>query len=189
MIAEPPEAEPVPPAGLDSMLCFGSFQVRFCAMFWFANLFAESAWYSAVSFVVLEVSGEWGLPAAQSGLYPVCLFSGQFFGSFFFGLLADRVGRRPVMIICMATVSLSGLCCAFAPAFATAFLGPHCSYSAPAPPQISDGCFVPLMAALTLQGFALGGTIPTYLLREYIRHKIHQSATVVWSIFDMHCPE
>lgn len=51
MLAEPlAGAAPAapPPAGLDSMLRFGAFQVRFCAMFWFANLFAESAWYRSV---------------------------------------------------------------------------------------------------------------------------------------------
>lgn len=35
--------------GLDSMLQFGAFQWKFCLIFWVANLFAESAWYSAVS--------------------------------------------------------------------------------------------------------------------------------------------
>ena len=97
---------------VDAIFKFGAFQVRFCLIFWLANLFAESAWYSAVSFVVLEVSGAWGLPAAQSGLYPVCLFSGQTLGSFFFGMLADRLGRRPVLILCMTSVSITGLCCA-----------------------------------------------------------------------------
>ena len=95
-------------SGLDSILKFGAFQLRFCVIFWLANLFAESAWYGAVSFVVLEVSGEWGLPAAQSGLYPVCLFTGQTLGSFFFGMLADRLGRRPVLILCMSGVSVAG---------------------------------------------------------------------------------
>ena len=46
MLAEPLAG--AAPAGLDSMLRFGAFQVRFCAMFWFANLFAESAWYRSV---------------------------------------------------------------------------------------------------------------------------------------------
>lgn len=157
-----------PLLGLDSMLQFGGFQRRFCATFWVANLFAESAWYSAVSFVVLEVSGEWGLPAAQAGLYPVCLFTGQLFGSLFFGWLADCIGRRPVMLICMAVVSASGLACAFMPALAVAMLGPQCSYDQS--PPLSDGCFVPLMGALFVQGFALGGTIPTYtaLLTEFL---------------------
>jgi len=58
---------------------------------------------------------DWGITKFQEALLTTCVFSGFAFGSWFFGYLGDRIGRRRSVMISTSCVSLFGILSAFAP--------------------------------------------------------------------------
>ncbi|TCB73610.1 MFS transporter [Acinetobacter sp. ANC 4177] len=70
----------------------------------------------AINGVVLPLlMKDWGLTAMQAGMLASCALAGMMFGAMFFGSLADKIGRKKVIMICI--VLFSGL--TFAGGFAS----------------------------------------------------------------------
>ena len=70
----------------------------------------------AINGVVLPLlMQEWGLSAVQAGMLASTALAGMMFGAMFFGSLADKIGRKKVIMICI--VLFSGL--TFAGGFAS----------------------------------------------------------------------
>lgn len=69
---------------------------------------------AAIGFLAPAIREEWGL--AQSDLGPLFAsgLSGLVVGAFLFGPIADRIGRKKVLLICLMVFGLATLCCAAA---------------------------------------------------------------------------
>ena len=48
---------------------------------------------------------DWGLSAVQAGMLASTALAGMMFGAMFFGMLADRIGRKKVILICVVLFS------------------------------------------------------------------------------------
>src|SRR3954469_10446158 len=68
--------------------------------------------YGAVVPTLME---EWGISAVQAGMYGSYALFGMMFGALIFGTLADKLGRKKIILICVAIFSLFMLLSALAP--------------------------------------------------------------------------
>lgn len=72
-----------------------------------------------LTFLILPLRQEWGLTVAEAGW----LFSAQLLslavGGIVFGWLADRCGRKPILVITIVIYALATFARAFAPDYAT----------------------------------------------------------------------
>lgn len=74
---------------------------------------------AAFSFVAPAIRAEWGLSIEQLGLLTSSVFVGMVLGGLIGGRLADRFGRRRVVLVGVAVFSLASLASAFAPGIET----------------------------------------------------------------------
>ncbi|GAA0446060.1 MFS transporter [Actinoplanes capillaceus] len=124
---------------------FGRFQRRLfllCGITWAA----DAAEILLLSFALPGVTEEFGLTSGQAGLVVASTFAGMLAGAWFWGIMADRVGRRLGFQLTIAIFAVFGLASAFAP-------GP---------------VWLAVLRALT--GFGLGGAMPLdfALFTEYL---------------------
>ncbi|HHY02470.1 MAG TPA: MFS transporter [Paracoccus sp.] len=113
----------------------GRFQRRLMAIFGLVWA-ADAMQVVAVGFAAPSIAASFGLDmrtALQSG---TLFFLGMFLGAALFGRLADRIGRRNVLIVTVACDAVFGLASAFSPDFQW------------------------LLALRFLTGAAVGGTLP-----------------------------
>jgi putative MFS transporter len=104
--------------------------------------------YFLIGFVLAFIVTPWKLNFAQATTVLLIAGLGAMFGAFFFGYMADRIGRRPVFMITVLTFSIpSGL-----------------MYLTP------DGGWVYLSAMRFLVGFGVGGlyTVDLPLVQEFV---------------------
>jgi SHS family lactate transporter-like MFS transporter len=66
-------------------------------------------------FVIKDVAGEFGTPISNIALAVTLTLALRPVGAFTFGRLADRFGRRPILMLDVALYSLLGFATAFAP--------------------------------------------------------------------------
>ena len=93
---------------------FTSF--HFNAVAWCLLIILFDGYDLAINGVVLPLlMQEWGLSAVQAGMLASTALAGMMFGAIFFGSLADKIGRKKVIMICI--VLFSGL--TFAGGFAS----------------------------------------------------------------------
>ena len=59
--------------------------------------------YGAVVPTIME---EWGISAVQAGMYGSYALFGMMFGALIFGTLADKLGRKKIMMICVLIFSV-----------------------------------------------------------------------------------
>ena len=60
----------------------------------------------AINGVVLPLlMQEWGMSAVQAGMLASTALAGMMFGAMFFGMLADKIGRKKVILICVTLFS------------------------------------------------------------------------------------
>ena len=64
----------------------------------------------AINGVVLPLlMQDWGLSAVQAGMLASTALAGMMFGAMIFGSLADKIGRKKVIMICIVSVSYTHL--------------------------------------------------------------------------------
>ena len=94
---------------LEDIRVFGPAQRRLfalCALMWGMS---ASFWFTGMQFLLPAVKGKWGLPSRWQGLYASVFYSGMVVGGVVFGRMADRHGRRPVLLACVAMASGFGM--------------------------------------------------------------------------------
>jgi putative MFS transporter len=95
----------------------GKFQYRLFVIFglvWLADAMQVlSIGFSAPS--IAKTFGKTVPEALQTGTF---FFIGMLIGAFVFGRLADRIGRRPVLMMAVVIDAFAGVASAFAPEFA-----------------------------------------------------------------------
>jgi MFS transporter, putative metabolite:H+ symporter len=124
---------------------FGRFQRRLllvCGVTWAA----DAAEVLLLAFALPAISAEFGLSRAAGGLLVTSTFLGMLVGAWFWGLVADRVGRRAGFQLTVLVFAIFGTLSALAPNVGT------------------------LMLLRVLTGFGLGGALPLdfALYAEYL---------------------
>ena len=64
---------------------------------------------TAISYASPGISKEWSLPQGGLGIVLSMELIGMAFGSIVIGNLADRIGRKPTMLLCLAFMSVGML--------------------------------------------------------------------------------
>lgn len=68
----------------------------------------------AIAFAMPQLAAEWHLSAGEIGMILSAGYVGQIFGSLFFGHLAERIGRLPVLLITILLFVTMDIACLFA---------------------------------------------------------------------------
>jgi putative MFS transporter len=76
----------------------------------FAALVFDYSKPFTLGFVIPGVRDTWGLSAAQAAFLPVAGLVGTVVGSFVWGFLGDRIGRRPALLWTVGLFSVGSLC-------------------------------------------------------------------------------
>ena len=134
----------------------GRFQRRLMGIFGLVWA-ADAMQVVAVGFAAPSIAASFGVDmptALQSG---TLFFLGMFFGATLFGRLADRIGRRNVLIVTVACDAVFGIASVFAPDF------------------------VWLLGLRFLTGMAVGGTLPVdyAMMAEFLPPK-NRGRWLVW---------
>ena len=123
----------------------GSFQRRLLLIFGFVWA-ADAMQVLAVGFTAPAIAETFGVSVPQAFQTGTAFFVGMLIGASLFGRLADRWGRRNVLIVTVACDALFGLLSVFAPSFGI------------------------LLGLRFLTGAAVGGTLPVdyALMAEFL---------------------
>jgi putative MFS transporter len=113
----------------------GSFQRRLLGIFGLVWT-ADAMQVLAVGFTAASIAATFGLTVPQALQTGTLFFLGMLIGAYGFGRLADKVGRRRVLILTVACDAVFGVLSIFAPSFAV------------------------LLVLRFLTGIAVGGTLP-----------------------------
>lgn len=113
----------------------GRFQYRLLAIFGLVWA-ADAMQVLAIGFAAPSLAASFGLSIPQAIQAGTAFFLGMLLGAWGFGRLADRIGRRRVLIVTVLIDAAFGLASAFAPDFGT------------------------LLALRLLTGIGVGGTLP-----------------------------
>lgn len=92
---------------------FNSYHLRVMVL---CGLLMISDGYDLVSFgtVITHLMDEWSMSAVTAGILGSMALVGMFFGGLFVSPLADRHGRRKVIIGCLTVASIASFACSFA---------------------------------------------------------------------------
>ncbi|KRB50820.1 MFS transporter [Rhizobium sp. Root708] len=113
----------------------GAFQWRLLGVFGLVWA-ADAMQVLAVGFTAASIAATFGLSVPQALQTGTLFFLGMLIGAFAFGRIADRIGRRKVLILTVAADALFGALSIFAPSFAA------------------------LLVLRFFTGMAVGGTLP-----------------------------
>ncbi len=84
------------------------------AVICFLIIFADGIDTAAMGFVAPALTEEWGISRALLGPVMSAALGGMIFGALFSGPMADRFGRKIVLVIAMLIFALGSLACAYA---------------------------------------------------------------------------
>lgn len=134
----------------------GRFQRRLMAIFGLVWA-ADAMQVVAVGFAAPSIAAVFGLDMATALQSGTLFFLGMFLGAALFGRLADRIGRRNVLIVTVACDAVFGLASVFSPTFGW------------------------LLALRFLTGAAVGGTLPVdyALMAEFLPPR-NRGRWLVW---------
>lgn len=118
-----------------SAIGVGAFHVRLLLIFGLVWA-ADAMQVLAIGFAAPTIAAEFDIPLAQAMHVGTAFFLGMMIGAWGFGRLADRIGRRKVLLVTVLADGILGLLSAAAPEFSS------------------------LLALRFLTGIAVGGTLP-----------------------------
>ena len=113
----------------------GKFQYRLFVIFGLVWM-ADAMQVLSIGFSAPSIAKTFGLSMPQALQTGTLFFVGMLIGAFVFGRLADRIGRRPVLMMAVVIDACFGVASAFAPDFTW------------------------LLALRFLTGIGVGGTLP-----------------------------
>lgn len=89
---------------------FNSYHLRIMAL---CGLLMIADGYDLVSFgtVITHLMGEWKMSAVTAGVLGSMALVGMFFGGLFVAPLADKLGRRKIIIACLILASIASFSC------------------------------------------------------------------------------
>jgi putative MFS transporter len=134
----------------------GRFQRRLLGIFGLVWA-ADAMQVIAIGFTVASIAASFGLSVPQALQTGTLFFLGMFAGAALFGRIADRIGRRKVLLLTVGCDALFGLASVFAPDFTT------------------------LLVLRFLTGMAVGGTLPVdyAMMAEFLPPK-NRGRWLVW---------
>lgn len=94
----------------------GRFQYRLFAIFGLVWL-ADAMQVLSIGFTAPSIAATFGIPVPKALQTGTMFFVGMLIGAFVFGRLADRIGRRPVLMMAVVIDAICGVASAFAPEF------------------------------------------------------------------------
>jgi len=123
----------------------GRFQHRLFAIFGLVWM-ADAMQVLAIGFSASSISKTFGITITQALQSGTLFFVGMMIGAFVLGRMADRIGRRPVLMIAVVIDAICGIASAFAPEFTW------------------------LLVLRLLTGIGVGGTLPVdyTLMAEFL---------------------
>ena len=123
----------------------GRFQRRLFIIFGLVWM-ADAMQVLSIGFSAPSIAATFGIPVPKALQSGTAFFVGMLAGAFGFGRLADRIGRRPVLMATVAIDACFGVASAFAPDFGW------------------------LLALRFLTGIGVGGTLPVYytMMAEFL---------------------
>ncbi|MTH65681.1 MFS transporter [Paracoccus shanxieyensis] len=92
----------------------GKFQYRLFVIFGLVWL-ADAMQVLSIGFSAPSIAASFGITVPQALSTGTLFFTGMLIGAFAFGRLADRIGRRPVLLIAVLIDAICGVASAFAP--------------------------------------------------------------------------
>ncbi|AMG34868.1 MULTISPECIES: MFS transporter [Achromobacter] len=95
----------------------GKFQYRLFMIFGLVWL-ADAMQVLSIGFSAPSIARTFGIPVPEALQTGTAFFVGMLIGAFAFGRLADRIGRRPVLMMAVVIDACAGVASAFAPDFA-----------------------------------------------------------------------
>ena len=78
---------------------------------------ADSVQVMLLSILTRKLQNDWEFADAVSSQIQSCLFAGATVGTLILGPLADRIGRKPILIASASIISFFGLCTALITAY------------------------------------------------------------------------
>lgn len=94
----------------------GRFQYRLFVIFGLVWL-ADAMQVLSIGFTAPSIASTFGIPVPTALQTGTMFFVGMLIGAFVFGRLADRIGRRPVLMMAVVIDAICGVASAFAPDF------------------------------------------------------------------------
>jgi len=106
---------------------------------------ADSVQVMLLSILTRKLQNQWEFADSISSMIQSCLFAGSMVGTLILGPLADRIGRKPVLIVSASIISIFGLCTSLITGYQMLF---------------------PIVFSI---GFGIGGlTVPFDILAEFL---------------------
>jgi MFS family permease len=121
---------------------------------------ADAMEIGLLSFLAICAGAEWNLTNAEVASISSVVFAGELVGGFFWGPLADSIGRRPAFMACCIVIACAGILSGAAPSLSI------------------------LLLLRGLVGVGVGGlTVPFDLLAEFLPSTVRGSYLLIIEVF------